>query len=169
MDEPHLMQFTSRLSLAFMTYMLRQHSQELDVRIDCDQVLSAITFMHEGKRLSLAPWSDCPGWRPKDSESPVEGFPEYVGRELVEQDGVRGAAWTRWIAYATKTAQHIPRAVIKHQVHPNASNAMPKTHQTNVNEQLVNYYNDRSEQLLSVQNILPIYNTFRNCVGNRFT
>lgn len=150
MDEGQLIQFTSRLSLAFMIYMLQQHSQHLDLQIDCDQVLGAITFMQDGKRVSLPPWSNCPGWRPKDGETPGEGFPEYIGRELIEQDGIRVAAWKRWVDYATKTAQHIPRVVTKGQVLPQVkTKGLPKP---NHNEELVDYYNDHCEQLLPMPN-----------------
>ena len=152
MDEGQLIQFTSRLSLAFMIYMLQQHSQHLDLRIDCDQILGAITFMQRGKRVSIPPWSNCPGWRPKDSETPAEGFPEYTGRELIEQDGTRVAAWKRWINYATKTAQHIPRVVTKGQVPPQHK-TMQNLPTVNENEELANYYNDHCEQL----QVLPIF------------
>ena len=151
MDERQLIQFTSRLSLAFMIYMLQQHSHHLDLRIDCDQVLRAITLMHEGKRVSLAPWSNCPGWRPTDGDTPVEGFPEYTGRELIEQDGIRVAAWKRWMDYATKTAQHIPRVVTKHQVPPQVK-TKGKLPKPNNNDKLADYYNDHCEQLLLVPN-----------------
>jgi hypothetical protein len=131
--------------------MLQQHSQHLDLRIDCDKVLGAITFMQSGKRLSLGPWSNCPGWRPKNSETPAEGFPEYRGRELIEQDGVRVAGWKRWIDYATKTAQHIPRAVTKRQVPPQHKTIqnLPEANDTE-QSRLTDYYNDHCEHLLIV-------------------
>ena len=161
MDEGQLVQFTSRLSLAFMIYMLRQHSQHLDLRIDCDQVLEAITFMHQGQRVSLAPWSDCPGWRPKECESPVEDFPKYQGKELIEQDGIRVAAWKRWMDYAKKTAQHIPRAVTKRQVAPQVK---PKR-KCNDHEELADYYNDHCEQINTCGSFSLTYSMPRDCRG----
>jgi hypothetical protein len=143
MDERQLMQFTGRLSLAFMNYMLRQHSKHLDLRIDCDQVLQAITFMHKGKRVSLAPWSNCPGWRPTDSEVPDDEFPEYMGRELMPQEDIRLEAWGRWMAYATKTAQHIPRVVAKGQVP--SQDDKHKTPDSNNNKESVEHFNDHCE------------------------
>jgi hypothetical protein len=131
------MQFTSRLSLAFMIYTLRQHAKHLDVQVNCDQVLGAVMFMHEGNRVSLPPWSNGPGWRPQDGETP-EAFPAYDG-ELVDQDAKRLAAWDRWIAYATKTAQHIPRVVAKHQVPPHVG---PKPKLRGDREQNT-YYNNQ--------------------------
>jgi len=92
-----------------------QMPQEYDMRIDMNQYFSAFSFVDDdGTRRQLEPWKLGPGYRLRQTQSPVhEGGRILVDSDFYDQTPIRLTEHDKWIAYYRHTAGHIPYAVSK--------------------------------------------------------
>lgn len=82
------------------------------IELNGDQFNKCITYLREDQRVEVGPWANAPGYRPEGAGDDHPLFNPCTTK-LVSQDVVREAKWKRWEAYFSKTASHIPRAVVK--------------------------------------------------------
>lgn len=123
MDQLSQVRFFARALLNVNLYFLRQLPAEFKVQLGRDEFLRSITTLIDNKRVSTGNWPLGPGFAPLSSDPSADTSIEVV--ENVAQDSMRADAILQWNTYFTRTASHIPYAVVKNKTSATLFNLVP--------------------------------------------
>lgn len=110
MDQVSHVRFFARALLNANLYFLLQLPSKFHIQLDRNKFLQSISTLVDDDRVSTGDWPLGPGFAPLN-KSP-SAAPTTAIIDSVAQDTSRAEAIAKWDTYFTKTATHIPYAVV---------------------------------------------------------